>query len=58
MPKLCDSECKQGDNEGGGSSGWLQGEVSKRRLWEVRIKTILKDILVGRRTKILALYSE
>lgn len=48
---------KQGDNEGGGSSGWLQGEVRERRQWEVRIKTRLKDTLVGKRTKIDALYS-
>ena len=30
---------KQGESEDEGSSGWLQGEVRERRLWEVRIKS-------------------
>lgn len=52
----------QGENEGGGSSGWLKGEVRERRLWEVCIKIREKDMLVGKSTKtcfvLIILYSD
>lgn len=45
----------QGERRGGGSSGWLRGEVTERRRWEEPIKTRLKDI--GKHTRIHDLYS-
>lgn len=48
---------KQGENEGGGSSGWLQGKVRERRCGSAYHSKIRKDTLVGKRTKTHAWYS-
>lgn len=47
---------KQGESEGGGSSGWLQEEVRDRRLWEVRTKSKIEGHSGGRKGLAHGLY--